>query len=199
MGMPANVPSGQPELWSPFSSKDKGCKITLSNGGKTASVGNNVGSVTVRAGPWVSREGNATATIRVDGVNANGGSIMIGVLTKDYEAEQTSSGTVKTNTGWNGWMGANSHAWFYTSDGCFFHQAKRELKAVPHFSTCSKLTVTLSKGTITFSKDVCQVHSFILPKNCGPISLGVSLSTGWGGTFWQWFRGYGEGTQVTLL
>merc|ERR1711964_424630 len=60
--------------WCRFDDTDKGRYVTLSNGNKTASCKlpclygrtYHYDGSTVRAGPWVPREGYATATVRVD-------------------------------------------------------------------------------------------------------------------------------------
>merc|ERR1711964_635301 len=131
-------------------------------GGHHGQIG--VSVQTVRAGEWVPRDGTATATFRVAGE----GQVRIGVLTARYNK-------------WEGSMSDYSGAWSYSNYGRVTYSSC-QMKSVPRFAAGSEVTVYLSGGWVTFQQKPaghkkCHVHSFVLPLDCGPISLGVTL--GW--------------------
>merc|ERR1711964_793172 len=68
-------------------------------------------------------------------------------------------------------------AWYYHSNGTVFgsfhnsdpkdktEESVVKIENLPEFSAGSKITVTLSAGTVPFSKDGVKVHSLVLPKD----------------------------------
>jgi len=149
------------ERWDQFDRTHKGIKVTLSNGNKTASNSIDRGYGGVRAGPWVDRDGYATATVRVD--QWTGRILHIGVVTEGY-------------TDWDGSMSGCDHAWFYTAHGEVYHAGEMVGIGNPPLRAGSELTVTLEGGAVTWlTEDGTELHSAELPDNCGRISLAVGM------------------------
>merc|ERR1711964_907368 len=82
-------------------------------------------------------------------------------------------------TDWDRAMSLRPHAWCYESDGEISHAGEFaesvESGDLPELSAGSTVTVTLRNGTVTFAHVGSEVHSFVLPKDCGRISLGVCM------------------------
>merc|ERR1711964_814416 len=78
---------------------------------------------------------------------------------------------------WDGWQWTTPHAWCYTSNGRIWNAGKQAHQC-PDLVVGSVIKVPLCKGTVTFVHNWGGVHSFVLPKDCGRISLAVSLSNG---------------------
>lgn len=123
----------------------------------------------VRAGPWVPRDGNAVATVRVDKTSMWG--VEIGVMGEDY-------------TDWDGTMWDSPHTWYYhpspsgSTEMAIVHDSRficEQSRVFPVLTVGSEITVTLTGGTVTFTHDGTDVYSFELPENCGRISLAVCV------------------------
>jgi len=188
-GQPTGLPQAQPqptqplpepplgpvEQWRQFDSTDKGEYIELFNDNRIATTDDIQDFGTVRAGPWVARDGYATATVRVDRLHNDHGYLEIGVVDKGY-------------TEWDGDGNSNRnfkpHFWFYNNQGIVVHgDGTTNSIKLPDLAAGSVVTVTLSGGTVTFANDESEVHSyesefhsFDLPPDCGPISLAVHTS-----------------------
>lgn len=142
-----------------FNMKEKGRQINVSADRKSAQ-NNNTGSYsTVRAGVYVPRDGTAFATIKVD----REGEVGVGVLTRGY-------------TGWDNKKNAkNNEALSYDSENGTWHENPYAARGLPKLPCGMEIFVALTGGMVSFSLDSEEVHRFPLPKNCGPVTLGVTL------------------------
>merc|ERR1712098_235652 len=104
-----------------------------------------------------------TATVRDISPPCTDRHIRVGVVTKDY-------------TNWGGQMyeqsstGLFSHPYAYYYDGWHYFKHRNQI------CLSNELSVSLANCTVKYYCEYGhEVHSFVLPKKCGPVSLGVTL------------------------
>merc|ERR1712096_433378 len=141
-----------------FSKKERGRNVNISSGGRSAQNNHGLYS-TVRAGVYVPRDGIAFATIKVD----REGEVGVGVLTRGYTAWDDSKHV------------ENNEALSYDCEKGAWNENPYESTGLPKLPSGMEIFVALSGGEVSFSLDCEEVHRFPLPKNCGPVTLGVTL------------------------
>merc|ERR1711964_451185 len=151
--------SGNPWSNAVFSTKEKGRHVNV-NADRRSAQNNHTGTYsTVRAGVYVPRDGAAFATIKVNRT----GEVGIGVLTEGY-------------TGWDDSKNVNNNeALSYDCEKDTWHENPYESTGLPTFPAGMEIFVALTGGVVSFSIDSEEVHRFPLPKNCGPVTLGITL------------------------
>lgn len=182
-----------PQQWNKFDDTDKSPVIELSKDQKIAAGITG----TVRAGPWVPRDGYATGTVRV----LEAARLQIGIITKDYaDSLKNQPGFNPQHGPWMANMDTNPQAcyfyrnsWDETPRGEILGESQQFVPAASNISNGSVVTVTLKGGNVTFTNDGIELKTIPIPKGWGPISLAVSL---FGGTE---VEGIFEPATVTLL
>merc|ERR1712096_160721 len=132
----------------------------------------------VRGNVWVPRGGRATATIQVHYDNIGGsGDLALGVLTERYGGNKALMTCSEEAYCYTPGLGEIWHPGMKRQEGPLSIKnvplGKTTLGGFPYLSS-SLFKVTLREGTVTFYKDDTKMHSFVLPKDCGRISLGAS-------------------------
>jgi len=165
--------------WNEFHSTDKGRRIELSNGKRSAGIPglhhtSDRVTGTVRAGPWVSRDGCATATIRVDGSYTTP-TMAIGILAEGYGSRTNPEFPRIKNTGWEDWV---FRTWdikltlFYHASGFIMDNSN----ITEELDVGTEITVTLRNEKVTFTTKG-KSFTYDLPKHFKRVTLGVSM---WG-------------------
>merc|ERR1711964_409374 len=151
--------SGNPWANAVFSTKEKGRHVNV-NADRKRAQNNHTGTYsTVRAGVYVPRDGAAFATLKVNRT----GEVGIGVLTEGY-------------TGWDDSTHVgNNEALSYDCEKGTWHENPYASTGLPKIPSGTEIFVALAGGVVSFSLDNEEVHRFPLPKNCGPVTLGVTL------------------------